>query len=269
MIEPWTGVALNQDPGSPNKIHGDELAQQYGFKGGLVPGVTVSAYLTHPAVVTWGMEFLNRGYAHVRVISPLYDGEHFNVEITEQTDTSYSADICSGGNNPCAHAEVALKNDGAAPPARRGDPIAPPDYEGPAASHQTFERLIEGGCKALRYHWGPPHLSRAYLRNHAQMPGLLTGSAAYANMSYILGISNFIAAANVSMNPWVHLETRSQNYQTIAHDTHIVAEMQVTGLFGKRGHEFFDAQVALYDEADDSCLSTIELRAIYKLRGSQ
>jgi hypothetical protein len=33
-----------------NKIHEDDLARQYGFKGGLVPGVIMYAWMTHPAV---------------------------------------------------------------------------------------------------------------------------------------------------------------------------------------------------------------------------
>ena len=67
MINGWSGEAFNPDPHSPNEIHGDELAQDYGFEGALVPGVTISAYLIQPAVNAWGLEFLQReiGRAHV------------------------------------------------------------------------------------------------------------------------------------------------------------------------------------------------------------
>ena len=46
----WQATALNTAPDSENQIHSDELAKEYGFKGGLVPGVTVSAYLLHPVI---------------------------------------------------------------------------------------------------------------------------------------------------------------------------------------------------------------------------
>ena len=46
----WSAIAFNTAPDSQNEIHSDKVARQYGFKGGLVPGVTVSAYLMHPAV---------------------------------------------------------------------------------------------------------------------------------------------------------------------------------------------------------------------------
>ena len=50
MIEAYEGIAFNQAPDSDNEIHSDEMAQRFGFEGGLVPGVTVSAYLVQPGV---------------------------------------------------------------------------------------------------------------------------------------------------------------------------------------------------------------------------
>ena len=37
----WTGVAQNDATDSGNEIHDDRVARQYGFEGGLVPGITV------------------------------------------------------------------------------------------------------------------------------------------------------------------------------------------------------------------------------------
>ena len=56
----WTAEALNTAPNSDNKIHGDELAKKYGFQGGLVPGVTISAYLVHPVIELWKEDWLEK-----------------------------------------------------------------------------------------------------------------------------------------------------------------------------------------------------------------
>ncbi len=48
--EVWSARALNTAPDSENQIHGDDMAREFGFRGGLVPGVTVSAYLLHPII---------------------------------------------------------------------------------------------------------------------------------------------------------------------------------------------------------------------------
>ena len=87
-------------------------------------------------------------------------------------------------------------------------------------------------------------------------------------MSFLLGISNWIFASNAHMNPWVHLETTSQNYRAVADGTVVVAEMSVSDYFEKKGHKFADVQVNLFDEANDEALCSIQLRAIYKLRGT-
>lgn len=267
MIKGWSGEAYNQDPDSANEIHGDELAQKFGFEGGLVPGVTISAYLTHPAVETWELDFLSNGYAHVRVASPVYDGEVFTVETSHETESGYHATLLRPGGVASASAEVRINTDPPACPRRRGDDVAAEDYAAPPASRALFEKLRDQGCLAYRYRWRDSHIMGTYLRNREQMPDLLRGNAAYANMSFILGISNWIADGNAHMNPWVHLETASQNYAPIPANTTVVAEMAITDLFEKKGHEFFDAEVDLFDEADDHCLATIRLRAIYRLRG--
>ena len=75
----WQATALNTAPDSENQIHSDELAKEYGFKGGLVPGVTVSAYLLHPVIELLGKSWLERGYANCKITAPLYDGETFEV----------------------------------------------------------------------------------------------------------------------------------------------------------------------------------------------
>ena len=70
------------------------------------------------------------------------------------------------------------------------------------------------------------------------------------------------------MNPWVHVQTISQNYSAVPYGTRLIAEMEVNSVFEKKGHEFVDVEVNLFDEEDKNCVMTINLIAIYKLRGS-
>ena len=90
-INNWSAVAYNQVPDAVNEIHGDKMAKQYGFKGGLVPGATVCAYLTHPAVEFYGFDYLNNGHSQVRLHSPLYDGSPFEVRIQPRTSSAYAS----------------------------------------------------------------------------------------------------------------------------------------------------------------------------------
>lgn len=269
MIKGWTNVALNTAPDSQNEIHGDEIAQQYGFKGGLVPGVTISAYLIQPAIDAWGLDWLERGHAHVRVGSPLYDGEQFTVDIIESGETAYTAELVRPDLTVSANAEVSLPASAGTKPVRRGDPVAEKDHVGAPATPERFAELKANGCLAYRYRWGSKHRMSAYIADQTAMPGLLQlDDGGYANMSFLLGISNWIFASNAQMNPWVHLETTSQNFRAVPQDTVIIAEMSVADFFEKKGHQFADVEVNLFDEANDEALCAISLRAIYKLRGT-
>ncbi|ALO47524.1 hypothetical protein [Pseudohongiella spirulinae] len=264
------GVAYNQVPDSDNRIHSDELAREYGFSGALVPGVTVSAYLMQPAIEQWGIDWLNHGHAHVVVTSPLYDEAEFEVH-SEWNGDSYSAELNSDGKKN-ANAIVSLKVDAVpADTARRGDPVMPDHYLGPQASYETMLSLQDRGCMAKAFLWSADHEMARYFRSQADMPALLrtddaVSSGGFANMSFILGCANRHFAAVASMNPWVHLETRSQNFEAVPLGTQLISEMRILELFSRKGHEFADCQFNLFRADNGRCVCAIEQRAIYSLR---
>jgi len=264
----WTAKALNTAPDSENRIHSDELAQEYGFEGGLVPGVTISAYLVHPLVELWGKEWLDKGYANCRITSPLYDEELFEVK-TDVIDASRANTTLVRENGVVsANAEVALTE--ALPPAPllRKDKLADRDYEAPQASRMIWERLKSEGCRSFTYSW-PDDDPVIYLTDEKLLPTLLQPQmGGYANLSFLLGCSNWILAANAFMNPWVHLQTISQNYRAVSLNSALIAQMEINKIYEKKGHEFIDVFVNLFDQQDEMCVMTINLTAIYKLRGS-
>ncbi len=150
MAVNWTGVAFNQVPDSANEIHGDKIAKDLGFTGGLVPGVTVSAYLIHPAIDAWGLDWLEPGSAHVKVDSPLYDNEKFEVEILSSTDSTYEARLIRPDGTISATAEVALPELAEAAPVRRGDEIAnkeTPILPATPENMQKFKKLSMAGYR--------------------------------------------------------------------------------------------------------------------------
>jgi acyl dehydratase len=75
-------TARNTSPDSENVIHSDAHALQYGYRGGLVPGVTLYAYLTQLAVRFYGAAWLARGTADFTARRPVYDGETIRAEGT-------------------------------------------------------------------------------------------------------------------------------------------------------------------------------------------
>ena len=79
QLQAHTLTAHNDAAASANKIHDDTIARQYGFRGGLVPGVPVYAYMTYPLVHSFGEAWLTRGTALVQFAKPIYEGDQVTV----------------------------------------------------------------------------------------------------------------------------------------------------------------------------------------------
>tara|TARA_B100000579_G_scaffold226651_1_gene185600 strand:+ start:909 stop:1736 length:828 start_codon:yes stop_codon:yes gene_type:complete len=266
--EKWGSTAFNTAPDSENQIHGDELAQEYGFEGGLVPGVTISAYLVHPAIEKWGKEWLDNGFANCRITSPLYDRESFIVQSDFIDETNANATLIRGNGVVSANAEISLIDNKPKAPIYRGDKIVDSLYKAPKAEREYWKKLESEGCFAHKFHWSEED-PLIYLRDQNKLPNLLQPKkGAYSNLAFLLGCSNWILAGNAYMNPWVHLQTISQNFKAVEINTSLIAEMEINKLFEKKGHEFVDVYVNLFEEESKECVMHINLIAIYKLRGS-
>ncbi|MHB8577813.1 MAG: hypothetical protein ACYDCQ_21080, partial [Dehalococcoidia bacterium] len=82
LAPPLTKVAHNAAAESENKIHDDAEARRLGLKGGLVPGVTLYAYLTELVLPLVGPGWLDHGTCAVRFVKPVYEGEEVSCTAT-------------------------------------------------------------------------------------------------------------------------------------------------------------------------------------------
>lgn len=265
-MNPWKAYALNTAPDSENQIHSDDLAKRYGFKGGLVPGVTVSAYLLHPVIESSGMAWLEKGYANCKITSPLYDGENFEVisEILREGQTNTF--LKNEDGKIIANAESKILENMPSKPKYRGDLLIQEEFKAPIASFAEWKKLKKEGCKAFKFHWGGDN-PLIYLSDEKKLPLILQPSkSGHANLSFLLGCANWILAGNAFMNPWVHLETKSQNYKAVSIETTLIAEMSVIDFYEKKGHEFIEVEVNLFEEKSKQCCMSINQLAIFKLR---
>jgi hypothetical protein len=262
----WRAEAHNPVPDSENRIHSDDVARKHGFEGALVPGVTVSAYLCHPAVEAWGVEWLARGRASIVVKKPVYDGRAIRVDVRTDGDRAYDAELSDAAGTLCAIGRIEIPAELPPAPRRRGDDVVTGDRVPP--TREGIERLRDRGMGAVRVVWGKGSSMASYLRDADSLPELLRlDRGGYANTSFVLGLTNWVFAANVALGPWLHLETQSQHFAPIAKDSEVVVEAQVVDLFEKKGHAFVDVEIAAF-LAEDVPALTARLRAIYRLRGA-
>src|SRR5947209_6225465 len=123
-LGPYRVEAFNASRESENKIHDDAVAQRFGFRGGLVPGVDVYAYMTHLPVQRWGRAWLERGAAECRFLKPVYDGDTAVVTAVEAA-AGLELRIESHGEL-CVTGRAALPAERVAPPPTFAEAPLPP-----------------------------------------------------------------------------------------------------------------------------------------------
>ncbi len=236
MDEIWDHcvVAYNTATESTNRMHDDAVAATYGFRGGLVPGVDVWAYMTRPCVDRWGVEFLERGAMDVRFRLPVYDGE----EVTARLDHDGALSIRG--------ADGSVRADGTATLAADPRPLVDigsadlPEAAPPAEP----ERLTTGtvlGTLRFRHRQEP---AAQYLRDVRETSDLYQGGL-LCHPGVLARQANYVLSSSVRLGPWIHVSTDAQ-HRGVVHDGDAV---EIRGVVADerahRGHRFVDIDVEI------------------------
>lgn len=225
--------AVNTAPDSENKMHDDGVAAQYGFRGGLVPGITVYGYMMTP-VVEHAPEWLEHGSMKVRFLEPFYDGD--GVVIRAEMDDHGSIRI------------VAEREDG--------------------TLCATGTALLNRGVDAKPETIPEKHLpaERPVPSANTVLPGTILGTVGEeldaATPERLLRFSNEILMRNFQLGPWIHVGSELINWSAARSGDAISARGRIVDRFDRKGHEFLVADVMLL--SGGTLLQTVRHTAIYR-----
>ncbi|HXJ84654.1 MAG TPA: hotdog fold domain-containing protein [Candidatus Methylomirabilis sp.] len=260
-----------QMPADPveNKIHEDALAQAMGFRGGLVPGVTVYAWMTHPIVEALGTAWLERGTFSARFAKPVYFGEDVDVRATmvERTEASmtFQVRVVDGRGETCATATLGLPRE-----SPRGTPVVS-TY--PVAPLPDERPLVSRTLLASRSVLGTPELmldeaaAQAFLERVREPLAIYREAGGPAHPGLYLDLANRTLNRNVRVSPWIHVESQGRHLSVARVGERIEARAKVAGLFERKGHEFVELDILLVAEGARP-IASIRHVAIYQLRGA-
>lgn len=249
-----------------NKIHEDDLARVYGFKGGLVPGVTVYAWMIHPVVAALGESWLARGSAWARFAKPVYYEEEAVVQarVAERAAGAVSLDLAvlNSAGELCATGQAALGPlEGAVPDLARY-PAAPLPEERPPASREALETREHLGTPWLHLE---PATAAGFLDKYSERLPLYRGPGAPLHPAIYLDLGNRALDRNVRMNPWIHVESEVRHLGPARVGERLEMRGRVERLFEKKGHEFATLDLLLLAEGSRP-VAVVRHTAIYKLR---
>lgn len=247
--------AHNAATESENKIHDDTVARQYGFRGGLVPGVTVYAYMTRPVAERWGRAWVERGSMTARFVAPVYEDQEVRVGFDGERLTASTDD------GVVATGTAALPDAPAAAPPVGDYPTAPLPANRPPASAQSLGAVDVLGSLDAGFHAGKADDFLAEIGD--DLP--LYPDERVAHPGYLIRDANWILAANVRLGPWIHVESTVMHFSAVEDGQRVSTRGRVRELFERKGHEF--VVLDLLQVADDARpVARIEHTAIYRPR---
>jgi acyl dehydratase len=255
---PYDVRAFNQAAASENKIHDDAVAQRFGFKGALVPGVTVFAYMAHQPVARWGRAWLEGGAAECRFRKPVYDGEMVRVTAASEGD-GLVLEVESGGEQ-CATGYASMLAPRAAP-AIDSLPSGTPPAERPKASEET---LAAGRALGITPLVVDHALHATYLDEVAETEPLYR-SQGLVHPGHILRLANFALVQNVVLGPWIHRSSTIRFHSVARIGEELTLRSRILSNTENKGHATvtFDAIVV----ADGArVVAAIQHEAIWRPR---
>jgi hypothetical protein len=254
-LRPYSVSAYNTAKESENKIHDDAIAQRFGFRGGLVPGVDLYAYMTHLPVEAWGRAWLERGSAHCRFLKPVYEG----TTATVTADAAMTLELTVDGEL-CAVGSAALSDASAtAPDPARFVETAPPETR-PAADEISLAADKWLGIRPLLV---TEEFAANYLRDVRETEPLYARER-LVHPGLILRTGNWLLTHNVVLGPWIHVGSTINNFAAARVGQTLTARARVVANYEKKGHSFVDLDSLVL--ADGAPVARIAHTAIYRPR---
>ncbi len=238
--------AFNTATASENKIHDDAMARRFGFRGGLVPGVEVFAYMAHMPVARWGRNWLERGQAECRFLKPVYDGAVARVTATEDGDALDLSVI--SGQHQCATARTFIPAVRRPPPAIDALPIATPPSERPEATEAS---LAPGRALGIT----PVTIDRAMLASYLEdirETEPIYRAEGLVHPGQILRLANQALVQNVVLGPWIHVGSKLCNYAAVHVGQQLTLRSRITSNAVSKGHAIVEFDTIVVADGDRS-----------------
>lgn len=259
-------TARNTSQQSENAIHHDDVARRYGFRGGLVPGVTVYAYLTEPLVAAFGPAWLERGTASVRFHKPVMDGEDLQVTggVVSREPTGVKATVTGAtAATPEAATLTVTLPAGAPTPVNaavyRTAPLPEPRPEATRAHLAAVETL---GTPVNTY---DEACAAEWLAKVDDPLPLYRGRTGWVHPAFFLDQANKALRQNVRLGPWIHVGSVVRHLGGARVGETLATRGRVRSVFEKKGREFVELDLVIVAGDRPRPVAHVLHTAIYRL----
>jgi acyl dehydratase len=227
---------------SENRMHSDDVAAAYGFRGALVPGVTVFSHMMQSLVAQHGAAWLARGIVDVAFVKPAYDGDLLTVQGKGDAVGGYALTCSNGAGVELARMIAQLRESPPTIDARAALAPAPP-----CEKQLVSWDLIEVGTPFPALAWTPTQADNlewcADVRD--ELPIYREGGAPLLHPGFILRQANLVLRNRFTLPAWIHtgshIRFNSSAHAGDAFEVRAIPEEK----WRKSGHEFVRLYVSL------------------------
>ena len=235
LPQPWSVRARNLPEHSTNVIHTDEGARAAGFPAALVGGVTTYAYLTHPIVAAWGLDWVRHGGAEIRFDHPVFDDDEIICTPVEDDGVVIVSALVGGESKATLRA---CRDAGRPLAARPGTALPSRDVVLTDRYGADYGRRIGDDLDV-------------YITEQVVHPAVWPA------------LANAVFSAELVRGPWIHLRSSIQHHGLAAGGAVATVHATVIDRFQRRSGERAIVDVAI--EVDGNLIATLEHEAIIAL----
>jgi hypothetical protein len=245
-----------------NLMGEDAFARKHGFKSGLVPGITIYAYMSRSLVDFSGADWLKRGSAEVEFHAPVYEGDEIRIaghlESVTRNGTlriEYHAENQQGLICGTGFADI--------PPHPPEPEPSRSDYPAGDGARRaiTFENLKTG--KPLQPILSPFNRSTHWEYCEKTVHDHHPAYRERIHPGWLLLQANALLTANYELPPWIHVSSVVQNYYAQEQECLVETRGTVIEKFELRGDHYLVLDAAIF--VGERCLSTVRNTVIFRI----
>lgn len=238
LLPEYVVTAKNFAADSENRMHGDETAPRYGYKGGLVPGVGTFGYMSRPVAAALGRDWLERGTLTGKFIKPIYDNDTIRVEarVVSTDPLRVLLSVLNEEGTLCAVGEASILREESAINVAEF-PLQP--KPGPGSKFPpTADALKEGTqigslCFPLDY----VDVERGIVSDLDDALELYRGPTALCHPAFVVQKANVVVTESVDLGPWIHTESNVEYHAQPTQGELVCLRAKVRNSYVRRGHE--------------------------------
>ena len=268
QFQTHTLTAHNDAAASANKIHDDTVARQYGFRGGLVPGISVYAYMTYPLVHNFGAAWLTQGTARVQLAKPIYEGDQITVTgtVNAVAESGMHFDLASMNTEgvACGIGTATLPTASNPSPDLAEIPVGP--RQAPRVPI-SWEAVVVGQPLSLLTLIVTQQDNEEYCHTHTDDLALYHGTRGFVHPGILLRQCNRIFSEHFILGPWIHVASDLTTYRPCQ----VGEPLEIRGVpvekFEKKGHAFTVLDILILTAGE--AVQRVKHTCIFRPRQSQ